>query len=335
LIGGKSTSPDGDRWPTQPLPEAPRATARPALPPLRRSAPPAPVWRPAGPPDQPGEAAGRGRRPRRRRRRGLRRLAVVALLLQLVLAVFLGALTWWTPGTTAFMLEDGAPVTYQYVSLDHVSRYLIAAVIAHEDEQLGTRSGAFTFADFMARVSAYAQGKPDPSGSTIPQQLAKNVFLWPHQDPLRKAAEAILSTEMNAALSHQRTLELYVNYAQFGPHLYGVCAASWYYFGTAPWEMTQYQADQLMGVLPDPDLVSRAPGGGIDIGRAANPLAVNLINGAANVHVPRELAGMGGWRAAIATIGLHDTATAHASQRANPNACSTMPASVAQLMHHQ
>jgi monofunctional biosynthetic peptidoglycan transglycosylase len=178
----------------------------------------------------------------------------------LVLAVFLGALTWWTPGTTAFMLEDGAPVTYQYVSLDHVSRYLIAAVIAHEDEQLGTRSGAFTFADFMARVSAYAQGKPDPSGSTIPQQLAKNVFLWPHQDPLRKAAEAILSTEMNAALSHQRTLELYVNYAQFGPHLYGVCAASWYYFGTAPWEMTQYQADQLMGVLPDPRPRVQGPG---------------------------------------------------------------------------
>ena len=258
----------------------------------------------------------------------------MALLLQFVLAVFLGALTWWTPGTTAFMLQDGAPVTYQYVSLDHVSRYLVAAVIAHEDEKLGTRSGAFTFADFSARVAAYAQGKPDPSGSTIPQQLAKKVFLWPHQDPLRKAVEAILSTEMSAALSHQRTLELYVNYAQFGPHLYGVCAASWYYFGAAPWDMTQYQADQLMGVLPAPDLVTRAPAGGIDISRSANPLAVNLINGAANVHVPRELAGMGGWRAAIATVGLHDTATAHASQRTSPDACSTMPASVTQLLHH-
>jgi monofunctional biosynthetic peptidoglycan transglycosylase len=263
----------------------------------------------------------------------LRRLGVAALLLQFFLAVFLGALTWWTPATTAFMLQDGAPVTYQYVSLDHVSRYLIAAVIAHEDEKLGTRSGAFTFADFTARVAAYAQGKPDPSGSTIPQQLAKNVFLWPHQDPVRKALEAVLSTEMNAALSRQRMLELYVNYAQFGPHLYGICAASWYYFGAAPWDMTQYQADQLMGVLPDPDLVTRAPGGGIDVSRAANPLAVNLINGAANVHVPRELAGMGGWRAAIATIGLHDTSTAHASQRTNPDACSTMPMSVTQLLH--
>jgi monofunctional biosynthetic peptidoglycan transglycosylase len=264
----------------------------------------------------------------------LRRVAVVALLLQLVLAVFLGALTWWTPGTTAFMLQDSAPVTYQYVSLDHMSRYLIAAVIAHEDEQLGTRAGAFTFADFTARISAYAQGKPDPSGSTIPQQLAKNVFLWAHQDPARKAIEAVLSTEMNAALSHQREVELYLNYAQFGPHLYGVCAASWYYFDAPPWSMTQYQADQLMGVLPDPDLVTRAPSGGLDVSPAANPLAVNLINGAANVHVPRELTGMGGWRAAIATIGLHDTATDHASQRGNPDACSAMPASVARLLTH-
>jgi monofunctional biosynthetic peptidoglycan transglycosylase len=58
-------------------------------------------------------------------------------------------------------------------------------------------------------------------------------------------------------------------------------------------------------------------------------LAVNLINGAANVHVPRELAGMGGWQAAVATIGIHDTAEAHAADRSAPDSCSTMPQSVA------
>ncbi|HEV7213180.1 MAG TPA: transglycosylase domain-containing protein [Blastococcus sp.] len=255
-------------------------------------------------------------------------MLLTLLILQVVLAVFLGSLRWWTPSTTAFMLQDGSSVTYQYVSLDHVSRYLLAAVIAHEDERLGTRAGAFTLGDFTARITAYLHGKPDPSGSTIPQQLAKNVFLWSHQDPVRKGVEAVLSSEMSLALSHQRELELYVNYAQFGPHLYGICAASWYYFGAAPDELTQYQADQLMGVLPDPDLVTRAPGGGLDVGPSANPLAVNLIDGAANVHVPRELAGMGGWRAAIATVGLHDTASDHASSRANPDACSSAPAAV-------
>jgi monofunctional biosynthetic peptidoglycan transglycosylase len=81
-------------------------------------------------------------------------------------------------------------------------------------------------------------------------------------------------------------------------------------------------------VLPDPDRVSRAPGGGIDLGPTADPRAVDLVNGAANVHVPSELAGMGGWRAAVATIGISDTAAAHAGDTSS-DACSTMPAAVA------
>jgi monofunctional biosynthetic peptidoglycan transglycosylase len=258
-----------------------------------------------------------------------RRLLLAVLLLQLVSAGFVVTLRWWAPDRTAFMLQDSGPVIHQHVSLDHVSRYTIAAVIAHEDEELGPRTGAFTVAAFGARMAAYLRGQPDPTGSTIPQQLAKNIFLWPHQDPARKAIEAVLSTELSVALSDQRVVELYVDYAQFGPHLFGICAASWYYFGEAPWDVTQYQADQLMGVLPDPERVTRAPGGGIDIGAGADPAAVDLVNGAANVHVPAELAGMGGWQAAVATIGIHDTAGDHAADRGNSDACSTMPPAVA------
>jgi monofunctional biosynthetic peptidoglycan transglycosylase len=218
------------------------------------------------------------------------------------------------------------------VSLDHVSRYLVSSVIAHEDQQLGARAGAVSLEAFRDRVTAYVSGEPDPSGSTIPQQLAKNVFLWPGQDPVRKGAEAVLASGMSGALSDQRVVELYVNYAQFGPHLYGICAASWYYFDEAPWDMTEYQAAQLMGVLPAPERVTRAAGGGIDIGPAADPLAVDLVNGAANVHVPAELAGMGGWQASVATIGIHDTAGDHAAGRDDADACSTMPPSVAEWL---
>jgi monofunctional biosynthetic peptidoglycan transglycosylase len=260
------------------------------------------------------------------------RLAVAFLIIQLVAAAFIGSLRWWAPPRTAFMLESGQPVVYQYVSLDHVSRYLIAAVIAHEDEQLGTRSGAFEMSQLGSRARAYLSGQPDPSSSTIPQQLAKNIFLWPHQDPARKTLEAALASEMSWSLPPQRLMELYVNYAQFGPGLYGVCAASWYYFGGPPWSMTQYQADQLMGVLPDPDRVQRAAGGGLDLGPQADPQAVDLINGAANVHVPRELTGMGGWQAAVATIGIHDTAATHAADVSSADACSTTPQSVAQQL---
>lgn len=303
------------------------------------------TWTPAGPSgyaDEPGPpahgpewVAGRPVAPPRRRhrlRRALGKLLLVLVVLQLLLAGFIATLRWWTPSRTAYMVEGGSPVSYQYVSLDHVSRYLLAAVIAHEDEQLGTRSGAVTWAELRTRAWAWLTGAPDPSGSTVPQQLAKNVFLWPDQDPVRKAVEAGLATEMSYELPDQRVLELYVNYAQFGPHLYGACAASWYYFGQPPSAMTQYQADQLMGVLPDPERVRRAPHGGIDLGPTADPQAVNLVNGAANVHVPRELAGMGGWRAAVATVGIHDTAAAHAATAGAVDGCSTMPASVAALL---
>ncbi len=87
-----------------------------------------------------------------------------------------------------------------------------------------------------------------------------------------------------------------------------------------------------MGVLPDPNRVTRAPAGGIDIGPTADPAAVNLVNGAANRHVPQELEHMGGWRAAVATIGIDDTAGDHASARTEPHACSTMPQAVSDLI---
>ncbi|MCW2675179.1 MAG: monofunctional biosynthetic peptidoglycan transglycosylase [Modestobacter sp.] len=327
--GGLRTAPgagDGRRmgllWPE---PEVRLPPAAPATPPPRPGSYPWP-GPPSGGPGGPRTAVPG---PRSRVWRVARRLLVAVLLLQLVSAGFIVTLRWWAPDRTAFMLQDTRPVIHQHVSLEHVSRYTIAAAIAHEDEELGPRPGAFTVAAFSARVAAYLHGRPDPTGSTIPQQLAKNVFLWPHQDPARKAIEAVLASELSLALPDQRVMELYLDYAQFGPHLYGICAASWYYFGEAPWDVTQYQADQLMGVLPDPDRVTRAPGGGIDIGAGADPAAVDLVNGAANVHVPAELAGMGGWQAAVATIGIHDTAGAHAADRGNADACSTMPPAVA------
>ena len=75
--------------------------------------------------------------------------------------------------------------------------------------------------------------------------------------------EAGLAAEFSLTLSPRRILELYLNYAQFGPNLYGICAATWYYFGHAPFEMTPYQAAQLIGVLPFPNRVQRLKDGGI------------------------------------------------------------------------
>lgn len=88
-------------------------------------------------------------------------------------------------------------------------------------------------------------------------------------------------------------MELYLNYAQSGPHLYGVFAASWYYFKRAPSVMTEEESAELMGVLPLPDLVRRAPHGGIDLSENASPAVWDLVNGAKNVWVPQQIAGRG------------------------------------------
>lgn len=268
-------------------------------------------------------------RPKRRVRKFFARLAVLLAVVLATSQLTAVAYIWITPPNTAYMQQEGGPIVYQYVSLDHISRYMVAATIAHEDQELGARPGGFDIEEFIARAKAYSEGQPDPSGSTIPQQLVKNIFLWPDQSAFRKGLEAGLATQFSYTLSDQRILELYLNYAQFGPKLYGVCAAAWYYYNTPPWDMTEYQAAQLMGVVPFPSIVQRAPEGGAFVGKATHPKTWDNLNGAANVWVPRQVEGMGGWQAAVATIGITDTAADHADKRSNQDACSTMPQDVA------
>ncbi|WFR85356.1 transglycosylase domain-containing protein [Arthrobacter sp. Y-9] len=263
-----------------------------------------------------------------RRRKAFKRVLVSIAVLLVVQFLSVLSYNWFTPPRTSYMFQSGEPIVYQYVSIDHISRFALAATIAHEDEQLGTRVGAFTWEELTQRAEAWQKGEKDPSGSTIPQQLVKNIYLWPSQDPVRKSLEAGLATEMSLTVPAKRVLELYLNYAQFAPKLYGICAASWYYYNTPPWAMTEHQAGQLMGVLPLPERVRRAPEGGIDLGPSADPLAWDLINGAANVWVPRQIEGMGGWQATVATVGINDLASDHAAERNSGDSCSTMPAAV-------
>jgi monofunctional biosynthetic peptidoglycan transglycosylase len=251
-------------------------------------------------------------------------LATCLVVTQLVAMAY----TWITPPRTSYMLQEGGPTAYQFVSLDHVSRYMVAATIAHEDQELGTRAGGFDIEDFKARAEAFAAGKEDPSGSTIPQQLVKNIFLWADENAVRKGIEASLATHFAYTLTDQRILELYLNYAQFGPRLYGVCAASWYYFNTPPWSMAPEQAALLMGIVPFPSLVQRGPEGGAFVDKDKYPKTWDKLNGAANVWVPHQIEGLGGWEAAVATVGITDMAADHAADRGNENACSTMPEEV-------
>jgi monofunctional biosynthetic peptidoglycan transglycosylase len=127
-------------------------------------------------------------------------------------------------------------------------------------------------------------------------------------------------------------LELYLNYAQFGPNLYGICAATWYYFGHAPFEMTPHEAAQLIAVLPFPNRVQRLSEGGIYLNTEVDGLEWKYVEQAAIVRVPRQLEGLGGWEAAVATVGITDQAADHRAKRNNPDACSTMPEGVRAML---
>ncbi|MGY1698160.1 transglycosylase domain-containing protein [Geodermatophilus sp. SYSU D00766] len=307
---------------------APPPGSRPWPPPAPGSAPPA-------------ERAGVRRRPeelppqddarrlgRRRVRRRVVRGLVVAFVLHLLVLV---SLRWVDPPTTAFMLANEQGAIQQSVPVEHVSRNFLAAVIAHEDQALPYRDGAFTWDELSGRAEARLRGEEDPSGSTIPQQVAKNLFLNQSMSVWRKAVEAGLSAELALVLDDRRMLELYVNSAQFGPRVYGICAASWYYFDTPPSTLTVDQAVQIVGLLPSPGHVQRAPGGGLDfdVADGLGWLSRSHVLNAQN-RVPRHIEQKG--FQPVEDAGITGLA---ADQPPGDDDCSEVPEEVADLIAEQ
>jgi monofunctional glycosyltransferase len=296
--------------------------------------PPWPDAEPAGPaPQQPEEP---GRRPRpdridappRKRRRLLRRAAKLFALVLVIQALLVLSVRWIDPPTTAFMMANDEGAIQQFVPVEHVSRNFLAAVIAHEDAPLPYRSGAFEWEELVDRAEAHMAGEEDPSGSTIPQQVAKNLWLNQEMSAWRKVVEAGLAWELALVVDDRRMLELYVNYAQFGPTLYGVCAASWYYFDAPPSELPVAQAVQLVGLLPSPGHVRRAPGGGLDfevedgLGWLSRSHVINAQN-----RVPRHIEALG-FRP-VEDAGVPGLAS---DQPASDDDCSERPGEVADLI---
>ena len=305
----------GDPWPPPGYPEpgAPPAPPEGARPGTRRRGDE------VAPPDG-------GRRQRRRRLR--RRIGLALGIAFVVQALVMVSLRWVDPPTTAFMLANEQGAIQQSVPVEHVSRNFLAAVIAHEDQQLPYRDGAFTWEELSGRAEARLRGEEDPSGSTIPQQVAKNLFLNQGMSAWRKAVEAGLAAELALVVDDRRMLELYVDHAQLGPRVYGICAASWYWFDTPPSTLTVDQAVQLVGLLPSPGHVQRAPGGGLDfevddgLGWLSRSHVLN-----AQARVPRHLAEKG--FQPVEDAGVEGLAE---DQPDTDDDCSEMPEEVAGLI---
>lgn len=143
-------------------------------------------------------------------------------------------------------------VQWHPVPLSAVPRHLMRAVIIGEDARFYTHSG-FDLAAIREAVDYnLAEGRIVVGASTISQQTAKNLFLSPARNPLRKWHEMVLTWGLEQNLSKRRILEIYLNTAEFGRGIYGVEAAARAYWGVSARQLSVLQAAELAATLPGP-----------------------------------------------------------------------------------
>lgn len=178
------------------------------------------------------------------------------------------------PRETAFMRMRGEPAAYRPVPIDSISRHFPRAALIGEDHRywthhgidfievrraLGYRRDGFSWASpkdvaelTRALGGAWARRDALRGASTVSQQLAKNLYLSPSRNPLRKVKEAVTAYRLELALGKVRVLELYVNVAELGDGIWGAEAASQKYFGRPASALTRNQAAALAASLPFP-----------------------------------------------------------------------------------
>jgi len=148
---------------------------------------------------------------------------------------------------------SGQETHWRWRSYDEISPHLKRAVIAAEDGRFCEHNGVDWIAVEKVANKAARKGRLSRGASTIPMQTAKNLFLWPLPDLLRKPLEIPLATWMDAMWSKRRMLEIYLNIAQFGNGIYGAEAASRFYFKKSASQLNINEASALAAILPNPE----------------------------------------------------------------------------------
>ncbi len=150
--------------------------------------------------------------------------------------------------------EQGKKVKIKQIwtPLSGISPYLIKAVLIAEDDKFWRHEG-FDFEAIQKAVERdIKEKKLKFGGSTISQQLAKNLYLTPSKNPIRKVKEAILTWRLEKNLSKKRILEIYLNVAEWGEGIFGIESASRHYFNKTAADLTPEEASRLAAVLPNP-----------------------------------------------------------------------------------
>ena len=208
--------------------------------------------------------------------RWLKRLLVGLLGLLLLYQLWLfGWVLWWNqanPDSTRFMeirlaelqLRDpGAQLKKQWVGYGKISNHLKRALIVAEDDLFVHHEG-FDWDGMQKAIEKNSRrGKIVAGGSTISQQLAKNLFLTPSKTPWRKAQEALITLMIEAVWSKRRIFEVYLNVIEWGDGVFGAEAASRHYYGISAAQLSAEQAARLAAMVPSPRFYDRqrtAPG---------------------------------------------------------------------------
>lgn len=178
-------------------------------------------------------------------------------------------LWWWddhNPATTAFMearlaiMREKSPTAklkQQWVPYTKISSHLKRAILVAEDDRFVDHEG-FDWDGIQKAINKnQKQGKVVAGGSTISQQLAKNLFLSGERSMLRKAEEALITLMMERILAKERILEIYLNVIEWGDGVFGAEAASRHYFGVTAAQLSQQQAAKLAAMVTRPRFYDR------------------------------------------------------------------------------
>jgi monofunctional biosynthetic peptidoglycan transglycosylase len=212
-------------------------------------------------------------------------LVVVPVLAVLALQAYFFVQIWWwadhNPSSTSFMRQQrsilqeknpAAKLQYIWVPYDRISGNLKRAIIASEDSHFSEHEGV----DWDALQKAYEKnnrkGKPVAGGSTITQQLAKNLFLSGQRSYLRKGQELIITYMLEFWMDKERIFEIYLNVVEWGNGVFGAEAAARHYFNVSAANLSASQGARLAVMLPNPRFYDKNRGSGYLAGRAGTIL---------------------------------------------------------------
>jgi len=195
--------------------------------------------------------------------------AAAAALFLVVQLSYLARVWWWVdhnPPGSAFMearleqlraRDPKAKLNHQWIAYERISMNLKRAIVVAEDSRFVDHEGFDWDAIEKAREKNKARGKVVAGGSTISQQLAKNLFLSASRTPWRKGQEAIITVMIEHLMEKRRILEIYLNVIEWGDGVFGAQAAAQHYFGTTASALKPEQAARLAAIVPNPRFYDR------------------------------------------------------------------------------